>query len=322
MSSSGGERPDWDRLELGGEADGWEPSFEERGDEAGDGLYDGSSSPDPLVADSESDPTNRGALRGALALLLVLAVAGVGIWLWLRDGDALPPELAQGPPPDEPAPVAEAPQEPLPEAEPQPDEELPPLDASDEMVRRLVASLSSHPRMAQLLVTDRLIEKAVRVVANVAYDENPSGHLPSLAPASPFVADRVEVEGGVGERFLIGEETTRRYDAAVAMFTSLDSEGTARLHRRLRPLLDEAYADLGLPGSFADAVRRAAARLRATPDVAQPLLERTRPRTFQFVDPRLEELAEGQKILLRMGSENRRRLLEKMEDLLAASGLD
>ncbi|HEY6360522.1 MAG TPA: hypothetical protein VIX63_05430, partial [Vicinamibacterales bacterium] len=69
--------------------------------------------------------------------------------------------------------------------------DLPPLDKSDDLVRRLVAALSSHPRIGAWLATDNLIRTFTVAVENIANGATPARHLRVLRPAGPFrvVAD-------------------------------------------------------------------------------------------------------------------------------------
>jgi hypothetical protein len=58
--------------------------------------------------------------------------------------------------------------------------------------------------------------------------------------------------------------------------------------------------------------------LLATPDPATPLLLEPRIRRVIYADPALEALSAGQKILLRMGDENRRRVVKVLRDFRTA----
>jgi hypothetical protein len=241
----------------------------------------------------------------AITVVLGLLIGGV-VW-WSRRGDDAPttaPPIVD----DAPAAVAEAPA-------PEPDFELPPLDESDSIVRELVARLSSHPQLARWLVTDDLVRLVAGVVGNVAWGEDPRPHVPFLRPSAPFRVRQA------GEAATVDPSSFERYDLAVEVFTSLDAPGTAALYRRLRPLLAEAYVELGYPGTWDEAVRTAVRVVLATPAVPeQPALARDVV-TYRYLDPELEGLAPAQKLVLRAGPGNAERLKSKVRELASAAGI-
>jgi hypothetical protein len=63
---------------------------------------------------------------------------------------------------------------------------IPPLDASDAVVRTLVRALSEHPAVVAWLATNGLIRNFTVVVANLADGGTPAKHLNVLRPSSAF----------------------------------------------------------------------------------------------------------------------------------------
>jgi len=237
-------------------------------------------------------------------VLVLLLLAG-GLWLWLGSPDD--PETASGDGAsvervDAGATTAD------------PSRDLPGLDTSDEVVRRMVGALSSHPRLAAWLATDELVRRFVRTVVTVAGGGSPRSELEFLAPEGEF---RVR---GSDESRVIDPASYGRYDRVTAVFTSLDTRGTARLYDRLRPLFQEAYRELGFrEGSFDDALARAIDNLLAVPIPEGPIeVEPSGAEAFEFRDPRLEEASPAAKHLLRMGPENARRVQAKLRELAGA----
>lgn len=260
-----------------------------------------------------SSLTRRRPSGRPLALLLVLGLvalaAGAG-WLWLRSRQGPEaPATTDGvaDPPPSPPPAADPGVRPL---------DLPALDASDAFVRDLAATLSSHPRVAAWLVTDELVRRFVVAAVNLAAGASPAAHLEFMAPEEDF---RVrEAEG----RLLIHPRSYRRYDVLADAFVSLDVEGTARLYRQLRPLIDEAYAELGIPDlTFDEILGRAVANLLAVRFPEEPVEVTPGEVLYEFRDPALEARSDAEKHLLRMGAENGRRVQAKLEELAGALGL-
>jgi hypothetical protein len=196
---------------------------------------------------------------------------------------------------------------------------LPPLDESDGLVRDLARSFSAHPGFGPWLLTKNLIRTFVAVVTNVADGENPAPHVPFLAAKEPF---RVVEKRG---RVLIDPRGYDRFDGLADVAASLDAAECARVYRLVEPLVEVAYRELGHPeGGFTPALGKAIAGLLKVPvlEADVPLRRVTRAVVvYEYADPRLEEMAPGQKALLRVGPRNVPRVQAKLRELAAALGL-
>ncbi len=114
------------------------------------------------------------------------------------------------------------------------------------------------------------------------------------------------------------------------LIETVNIERAVRLYGRMYPLLQQAYADVGFPDrSFHVRLIEVIDLLLATPSVPEPLKVRltevkgaipsTRPWVrYEFDDPALEALSAGQKILLRSGPVNERRLKARLAELRKA----
>ena len=238
---------------------------------------------------------------------LVALVAG-GVWLWLRSDDTGGP--ADGGPAAADTTVARA-------APGDTAGELPPLGASDELVRRTAAELSSRPALAEWLATDSLVRRFVGAVVQVAAGRSPRDELAFMEPERDF---SVRDPGAPTAPAVVDPASYRRYDAVAATVASLDTRGTAELYRRLRPLFQEAYRDLGFrEGSFDGTLARAVETLLAVPVPEGPVeVVPSGADAWEYGDPQLEALAPAQKHLLRMGPENIRRVQGKLRELAEA----
>lgn len=234
-----------------------------------------------------------------IAVAIVAVLAG-SVYLYLKIFRGVPelpePEMPSVSPPPER-------EEPPP---PPPALLLPDLEESDDFVRPLVAGLSSHPRLAAWLVNDRLVERFVTVVDNVARGQSPRVHVPFLAPEGELA---VTEQGGDA---VIAEKSFRRYDLLTAVVTSLDTDGAVRLYRDLAPLFEEAYAELGNPDAFEDALIKAIDRLLAVELPEGDIEVRQRVSAYAFADPELERLSPAAKHLLRLGPYNAREVQAKL----------
>lgn len=253
--------------------------------------------------------------RWVVGIALLLVTAGVAAYL-LRRAPVPPPEAVS--PVAGHGPAAPPPSETLPPTDPEavPEAPLPPLAESDALAGELAGALTRHPALAGWLATEGFIRRFVAVVDNIADGESPRPHLGFLVPAEPFrVIDR-------GERVFLDPGSYARYDRAAEVFASLDPQGCADAYRRLQPLLNEAYRDLGRTDrTFEAALRAAIVRLLATPVVADEVELEPRVISYDFADPTLEARSAAEKHLLRMGPGNVRRIQEQLRLIATALGM-
>jgi len=190
------------------------------------------------------------------------------------------------------------------------------LGASDAAVREFAAALSANPEFAKWLLTKDLVRKFVVAVDNVANGLSPKPHVDFFSLSGQFRV--VRTKGGM----LVDEASYSRYDPVTGVVLSLDAVSSARLFRAVKPLLQEAYLDLGYPGvDFEDTLVRAMAELLETPVVEGPIVLEKKILSYAMTDEKLEGLSPAQKQLLRMGPKSVGAVQGKLRDLAAALGV-
>jgi len=273
-------------------------------------MQDFEMKPDEAALESEG-----GGSRSSRRLWVGMAVVAVLIavtWIWFsrgNGGESLEPAVPAVPVASEPE-LAE-------ESDAQLDlGDVPALLDSDTWLRDIVGQISSHPQLAEWLVTPELIRGFVVVVDNIAEGTSPHKHLDLAAPEKKF---------GVREdqgKVFIDPASYHRFDLLVDVIESLDTTGTSELYVAIRPLCQQAYQDLGYPAEEFDAtLRRAIQRALATPVVDGPIELVPKVRAYEFSDPELEDLSPAAKQFLRLGPENLQRLQAKLRALSRAVGL-
>jgi hypothetical protein len=193
---------------------------------------------------------------------------------------------------------------------------VPQLDASDDFVRALVRQLSQKPEWAAWLASGDLVRSFVVAVDKIAVGSSPAKELRPAAPAAKFQPL------GTGKLLRIDPSSYDRYNAMANVVDAIDPEGAARAYRRLHPLFQQAFDELGYTNlSFDERLARALGRLVDVPVQEGDVMLRATSVTFQFADPELEALSPAQKHLLRMGPHNMRLVQSKLRAFARAAGL-
>ena len=158
----------------------------------------------------------------------------------------------------------------------------------------MVEKLSAHPVLASFVVTEQLVRKAVVVVANVAEGLSPARLFPHLRPE-----ERFEVASHSG-RLVIDAESYYRYNTYVDLLVSLDSAGLVETYRNVRPLIDEAYQELGYgERPFEDVLTMAFTVVLKTPIVRGDMAVKTVSVNYTYSAQWIEDLPPVQRQLLR-----------------------
>jgi len=291
---------------------------------------------DALIAEVRAVPprrrrSNASGIGLALAAVAAMLLVGALAW-WYRFGAQtpvepvqVPPRVAEAPPATpSPAPAPPAIQHPIEVPREPASAPLPTLDASDPALAQGLADLLGRQAALSQLVTDGFVRRLVATVDNLA-----RAHAsPKLWPVVPAPQRFMATPRGEGE--VIGADNGLRYSAFVLLLEQVDVDRAVALYVRLYPLFQQAYEELGYPGRyFNDRLVEVIDHLLAAPQPAAPVAVRlvqvqgpvalTHPWLhYEFVDPQLEALSAGQKLMVRVGSVNERRLKARLTALRAA----
>lgn len=262
-------------------------------------------------------PDRTSATLVAIAAAILLGV--VALWLWPRPVER------------------QLPGTPVPRAEVTPQEAAPPAPAAasaqvqhpvvaDEQplepheVPATLAALLGTKAAATFLQAEDFPRRFVATVDSLARAHSPSAIWPVLPTPGRFLVEE-RAEGTV-----IAPGNAARYTPFVLLAGTIDVAAAVRLYRRLYPLLQQAWRHLGFGDRyFNDRVVEVIDVLLATPDAPEaprvqlqsiqgPIPSLQPWVRYQFVDPELEALSAGQKILVRVGPVNQRRLKARLAE--------
>lgn len=246
--------------------------------------------------------------------VLVLVLGGGAVYKYLhRAADEATPAASIEQPAAEPAATPEAPAQPairnqVPSNTD--DKPLPSLDDSDAGMQALIVKLIGSSGYMRWVRPEQLIR---RIVADVD----------GLGRPNLGVERRVIRPVG-GELKVIGDESAAtlspdnaiRYQPLIQLLRVMDLKSVASEYTRNYPLFQQAYRDLGYPnGYFNDRLVDVIDQMLATPEPQGPV-QLVRPNVmYRYADPDLEALTSGQKLLLRMGSENETLVKARLREL-------
>jgi hypothetical protein len=248
------------------------------------------------------------ALPWAIALAVVLALLAGGYHLVThREPPPLPPAAEAPPAPAGPSgprnPIATAPA----------DAQLPPLDQSDAGMRDALVSLLGAEAVERFLNTEGVVRRIVATVDNLAREQ----YAQRLDPVRPMPGTLRTT--GKDATLALAAENSARYVPFIDLATRVDTARLVQLYQRHYPQFQAAYVELGYPnGYFNDRLVEVIDELLAAPAAPATIALATPHVLPEFADPDLEELASGQKVLLRMGPDNAARVKAKLRELRAA----
>lgn len=262
----------------------------------------------------------------AAAGVLVLGALGVAAFVWWhaapeRDAPpaALPPAVPlpiTAPPAGEAAASAPSVRYPI---ETAPPAGAPPAEPPD--VQALLTDLYGRKTVLSMFQLDDFARRLVATVDNLGREHAP----PSLWPANPAPGRFLVEQTAAGS--VISPDNGLRYTPYVLLIETVDLRKVDAVYRKIYPQLQRAYEEIGFPNRyFNDRLVEVIDELLATPEPEVPLavrlpeikgpLQPERPWVlYEFDDPSLQRLSAGQRLLLRVGPVNERRLKLKLAEL-------
>ncbi|MDH6593926.1 hypothetical protein M2165_003815 [Variovorax sp. TBS-050B] len=281
----------------------------------------------PEIRDTAEAPAfrpRRESSTGTMVVIVLLALAAAFLgWRWYQQQQPVPAEPApavaaapnDGPvvPPLSPLPELLEPHNPLEGLAP-PDAGLPAVADSDSRVAKALAEVFGSRNVSEFLLPDGVVRRFVATVDNLPREHAPASRWPVHPAKQRFIT------GQQGGAEVIDARNAARYAPLVQLAQSVDAAKAAKAYARLYPLFQQAYEELGYPGRyFNDRLVAVIDHLLQAPEPAGPVRVRLvevkgsvpsqRPWVrYEYADPELEALSSGQKIMVRVGLENERRL--------------
>jgi hypothetical protein len=289
-----------------------------------DPAYHSTGDAPALAADSDARPIRvprrDGGARLVWVVLALVGLAALAYFLWQKNQstEAIPPIAAApaevAPPAADATPAINHPIEQArgtvpPSVEQKP---LPALMVSDTTMQNTLADLFGSATLGRIFYEDTIVHRFVTTVDNLPRKTLPLRYLPVKPPGGTFVTT------GSDDALAIGADNAARYTPYVRLVDAVDAKTLAGIYVHFYPLMQQDYRALGYPnGYFNDRLVQAIDDLLAAPDLTAPPALAQPKVLYVYTDPELESRSAGQKIMMRMGSENAARVRAKLREIRA-----
>lgn len=180
----------------------------------------------------------------------------------------------------------------------------------DDILRQQLGIAGADANLSALVSNENALEVSAALIDGMSRGVLMRKRLPIDPPKQKF-----EVDENADVLYMSRNNFTR-YNSYADSIASLNSEILVNSFHTLRPLYEGAYKQLGLaPEDFDNAVIRTLDIILATPEIEGPIELERKSVMYTYADPVLEDLPPLQKLLLRMGPENVRRIKHKAQTI-------
>lgn len=186
---------------------------------------------------------------------------------------------------------------------------LPSLNESDDWLKIKLPEITWRKELLKLIIDEDMIRRFVVFTDNFAQGNVAYEHSPFILPKEKFAP--VDSETGVQDGQQVkhkvwqwNEEASNRYTLYVELLRSMDSETLAQWYLEIKPLINEAYSELGYEDDFTNTLQDAITRVldMELPKTSMALIQPSV--MYKYANPKLESLPDSDKLLLRLGKDN------------------
>jgi hypothetical protein len=197
-------------------------------------------------------------------------------------------------------------------ADAKPIEPLPALAESDDFLEKKTLAIANGMKIEPLILKKNMARQFVVFIDNLAQGE-------VIRKASPLKGpDRNFSVSEVTNKIFIDPDSFHRYDIYANFIAGLNEQELVSTYKELKPLLKEAFDELGYSNiSLDERMLQAMKVVLAAPVIEDPIELTSVTVNYHFADLNLEALPNAQKFMIRMGPENTKKIKEAVSKLQA-----
>lgn len=181
------------------------------------------------------------------------------------------------------------------------EEPLPTMEQSDNVVKKVLLDILGSDTLVSLFKQTGIIHRFV-----ITVDTLPQRKLANKFRLTEPVSGKFLVQKDPSENITLDPKNADRYQLYMQIINLIETDQFVKTYTHYYPLIQEAYDALGYKERyFNDRFIEVIDHLLGTPEIDEPI-SLVQPKVFyEYADPGLESLSAGQKILLRIGKDNR-----------------
>ncbi|MES3006933.1 MAG: DUF3014 domain-containing protein [Pseudomonadota bacterium] len=182
--------------------------------------------------------------------------------------------------------------------------ELPTLNLSDAFVLTRLSALETGATLLELLASEELIRRFVVFTENVSQGSLPQLEYPVRRLPQPMAVREVDEN-----LFEMQTVSYQRYTPLIDALAAVNPDQAIAIYRVLKPLFQEAFAEIGYPNrNFDDVVVRAIDNVIGAQTAEGPF-QLVKPKVmYVYANADVESMTPVEKQLLRMGPQNAEKL--------------
>lgn len=182
---------------------------------------------------------------------------------------------------------------------------LPSLDDSDSWLKVKLPELTWRKELLKLVIDEDMIRRFVVFTDNFAQGTLAYEHSPFILPTVKFTPDDETVSFQNNQNVWgWDEKSSKRFNLYVDLLRSIDSASLVEWYFEVKPLIDEAYQELGYDDDFTVVLQESITHVLDM-ELPKEQIKLIQPSVmYKYQDQSLEELSDSDKLLLRLGKEN------------------
>lgn len=184
------------------------------------------------------------------------------------------------------------------------------LNHSDKVVLSSVATLLPTKNDSSLISADNIINRFVVFTDNLAHGKVVRTFSPLLKPKAPFAV--YDSQGSM----ILDPAGYKRYDSYANIIEKLDLKKVMKEYQRYVPLINQSYKNIGYDhGDFTKTFIKAINNINNAPIITHKIQLVAPSAMYKFADSNLEKLNDVQKLMIRMGPSNTKKIQTKLAKL-------
>ncbi|MGI2170085.1 DUF3014 domain-containing protein [Shewanella sp. MF05960] len=192
-------------------------------------------------------------------------------------------------------------------------EPLPALIESDDFIESKTLAIANGMKIAPMILKKDIARQFVVFVDNLAQGELVRKASPLKGPETEFSVSEIT------NKIFLNPDSYHRYDLYADFVAGLNEKDLVTTYTELKPLFTEAFTELGYSDVDFDKRMRAVFTMVAdAPIIEDPIELSSVTVNYHYADPNLEALPNAQKLLIRMGPENTRKIKAAVKKLQAS----